>query len=151
MNMKVNFGPKFDWFDVIDRLIAGETPSAEDENKIRERAGPWTTCACGQLCQLLPRDSSKSPKDELLRALGGAFAQQMSSRRWREAKTTLIKIEKRTSKLLTDMGIPVTFGGTPKTFRLAPAKPVEKPVQQLVKPSVVTHAIAERFVFRGGH
>jgi hypothetical protein len=154
MSMKVDFGPKFDWYDVLDRLIAGEKPTAEDRAAIQQRAGPWTTCACGQMCKILPRDSSKSPIDEQLRTLGGEFASMMNAGRYHDARKTLDKIEKRTTKLLTDMGVVFTLGGVPRTFRrvlkVVPNTPVTEPVK-VVKPRVVTHGIAERFVFRGGH
>jgi hypothetical protein len=154
MSMNVDFGPKFDWYDVLDRLIAGEKPSEAERVTIQQRAGPWTTCACGQMCKIIPRDSSKSPIDEQLRTLGGAFAQQMSAGHYHDARKTLDKIEKRTAKILTDMGVLFTLGGKPRTFHRVitpvPDTPVKAPVK-VVKPRVVTHNIAERFVFRGGH
>lgn len=154
MNMKVDFGPKFDWYDVLDRLIDGEQPSESDRAEIQQRAGPWTTCACGQMCKLIPRDSSKAPLDQKLRELGGQFARLMTEGSYREARNTLDKIEKRTTQLLESMGVVFKLGGVPRTFhkvmKITPDRPVKDPIK-VVKPQVVTRNIAERFVFRGGH
>lgn len=151
MSMKVDFGPKFDWYDVLDRLIAGEKPTESDRAAIQQRAGPWTTCACGQMCKLIPRDSAKTPLDQTLKNLGGSFAQLMAAGKYREARNVLDQIERRTSKILQDMGVLFKLGGVPRTFhRVRLPAPVAEPIK-VVKPRVVTHAMAERFVFRGGH
>lgn len=152
MRMKVDFGPKFDWFDVLDRLIAGEKPSDTDRAEIHARGGPWTSCACGQMCKILPRDSSKCPKDEILKGLGADFARMMSAGDYKSARAILDKIEKRSTELLREMGILFTIGGVPRTFhRVRKPEPILPVTRPAVKPGATTHSMAERFVFRGGH
>lgn len=46
------------------------------ENQVTAKSnlsGDWVTCACGNQCAIIPRDSYGVPIDKKLRNLGGAF------------------------------------------------------------------------------
>jgi len=75
-------------------------------------AGTWTTCACGHLCKELPKVKDlnvkvsgmekEAPADKDLRVLGLEFAANIQDEHYNYAFDTLMKIEQRTIKLLSD-------------------------------------------------
>jgi hypothetical protein len=103
--------PNFCWFKFLNQPESDF--SEEDLDNAKILSGEWTTCACGQMCQDLPRWESNAPKDTELSNLGLRFMNRIADARYlynigkeaflheiKEANSILIKIEKRTKKLL---------------------------------------------------
>ena len=104
---------EFDWFIVLDLLIEGKEKEAIDyvcnyklicDYELRDylwgKSSEWVTCACGQLCDRLPKYESGAPKDIELWGLGLDFNYYIRDKCYPSAKQTLTKIEKRTIELL---------------------------------------------------
>lgn len=96
--------PAFDWNIALDKAIAGKLTSAEIV-ELKSKANKWVTCACGNLCSIIPRqiiDGYKmkgEPIDHELSGLGYYFNAHITNQYWELAKETLQKIESR-SKIL---------------------------------------------------
>ena len=94
----------FDWFRILEALTDGATITNEQSNKLVEMAGKWPACACGQLCQLLPRRAvDKAPIDGTLNQLGHQFYVFIKAERWEYALRTMQRIEARSIRLLNDI------------------------------------------------
>ena len=63
----------------------------------------WVTCACGNLCDIIPRNRIGAPKDYHLEKLGMMFHQFIDDGEWQKAKETLAKIEKRSEELIAKL------------------------------------------------
>lgn len=63
-------------------------------------AGSWVTCACGNQCAIIPRDSYGEPLDVVLADLGFEFNNLIGKRKYTAALKTLEKIEKRSIELI---------------------------------------------------
>ena len=104
------FSDEFDWLAFLEHVA--ENANNLDQyavdpvsrfkmlSQIRQLAGLWPSCACGQLCQKLPRDYLGAPRDRDLFALGRRFYDQVKNLDWPEALTTFHKIEARAAVLL---------------------------------------------------
>jgi hypothetical protein len=68
-------------------------------------AAGWITCACGNLCDALPRDRDGEPTDQFLADFGYEFFFAIQEKNLREARETLSKIEARSTELLKEMGV----------------------------------------------
>lgn len=113
----IKFDDSFNWLAVLKDLAAGMPLDYADHDQLMFRAMNWPTCACGQLCQALPRySSSKRPTDEETACLGVEFAQYIVERRWKGAITCFHEIEKRTDALLDDMPLHVDYAPTIDTL-----------------------------------
>lgn len=77
--------PNFNWIGVLKDLIAGAPLTDPDRIKIQNLAANWPTCACGQLCQVLPRNPDGKPKDHILEVLGRNFLGDIFNRDWKKA------------------------------------------------------------------
>tara|TARA_R110000822_G_scaffold161_2_gene727 strand:- start:706 stop:1032 length:327 start_codon:yes stop_codon:yes gene_type:complete len=94
----LKFDPKnWDWYAFLD---ASKHIKKKYIIEACNLAGGWTTCACGQLCNVLPKDCLSAPLDRDAHQLGVDFYNCIEINDWDEAKTTLDKIEKRTIFLL---------------------------------------------------
>ena len=94
------FNPEnWDWYAFLD---ANEKVKNDFHEQATVKSGNWVTCACGQLCKDLPRESDKDnePKDMDLTTLGVYFHGNILNKDWLNAKITLNDIEKRTQFLL---------------------------------------------------
>lgn len=89
---------KFDWNEWLDNAISKNLQKAPAF--IEKKAKSWTTCACGNQCAVIPRDSDGEPDDERLRRLGMQFWSEIYSGNWKLAKSILQQIEKRSDKLI---------------------------------------------------
>jgi hypothetical protein len=98
-NKKVlKFNPKkWDWYAF---LSSSEGVKYRFREEADELAGCWTTCACGQLCTVLPRSENNVPLDREANILGNDFYDAIEHKEWSEAKKVLDKIEERTIFLL---------------------------------------------------
>ena len=96
---KLKFDPKnWDWYAFIDD---SEEVKLAYEEQAEDLASSWITCACGQVCSVLPkRFESMCPLDNELMYLGNSFHAEIDNKKWEEAKEILDKIEARTIFLL---------------------------------------------------
>jgi len=91
----------WDWFAYLD---ADEDTKEKYWGEAIDKSSNWVTCACGQLCDALPRDNdTRAPEDDILSNLGVDFDQEIQSGDWDEARDVLFKIEARTTELLEQM------------------------------------------------
>jgi hypothetical protein len=104
------YHPDFDWFAFLNQNI--ELVSEDYFDEANSLANNWVTCACGQLCKVLPRGSGNCPADDELYDLGMDFAHEIENLRDTRqdedrltALETLNKIEARTTLLLQQMKI----------------------------------------------
>ena len=109
----------FDWnkylADKIDGITEPRNPitgAIITDGDAHCLASDWITCAVGNLCAALPRHSvglnghvRGIPDDKKLSRLGCKFANQIEWESWVKAQRTLAKIEKRSIKVLTKMGV----------------------------------------------
>ena len=93
--------PEFNWYMELDKAIKKE-PSEDTYLDLRNRSSSWVTCACGQLCNVLPRNLDSAPVDRQLSDLGLDFADWIYYKNWHKALKILNKIESRTSQLLNE-------------------------------------------------
>lgn len=63
----------FNWFSYLKQ--DPKSISGEDAIIAGRLAAEWVTCACGQLCKVLPRTSCGSPQDKQLSDLGVNFCE----------------------------------------------------------------------------
>ena len=103
----------FNWFHFLKK--PAEKIKSKDMEIAATKACSWITCACGQLCKVLPRHEDGEPEDDVLYNLGIRFYGKIdyaelahdnndfkkADQCLKEAKEILEKIEKRTIKLLT--------------------------------------------------
>jgi len=98
MNDKLPDG--FNWIAVLKDLAHGAPISRSERFKLKRLAGNWPTCACGQLCDALPRSATNAPRDGMLIGLGHIFYHQIDGAEWHKALATFYKIEDRTKILI---------------------------------------------------
>lgn len=91
----------FDWF-VWLRLAIKKPPLYNKHQRARLLASQWATCACGQLCKMLPQLQQGGPSDRELRTLGFNFIHQIDTGRFLVALETMTQIECRTALLLAE-------------------------------------------------
>ena len=95
-NNKLNFNPdKWDWYSFLD---ASDEVKEMHHNTAIKLSSSWVTCACGQLCEVLPKGFHNRPLDDSLEDLGVLFMKVIDAKDYTVAKTTL---DKRTAYLLT--------------------------------------------------
>ena len=66
-------------------------------------SGRWVTCACGNLCDIIPRSAFGIPFDNELEMLGIRFHALIDDGEWENAKNTLNMIEKRSQEIIDGM------------------------------------------------
>ena len=94
----LKFDPKnWEWYAYLD---ASEEIKDKYIDRANYLAGGWPTCACGQVCGVLPKGKFSAPLDAKLYKLGNLFACSIEYKEWIDAKETLDKIEARTIFLL---------------------------------------------------
>lgn len=94
--------PPFDWNTFLDRAIAGEI-SFDEHNEAINLARHWVSCACGNQCDIIPRDRYGNPLDTWLSILGARFSYRVSRSYFKEAKQTLSNIEARSAELIAEI------------------------------------------------
>lgn len=96
----------FNWNWFLRRVRFGLVTQRQID-KADVLARQWVTCACGNLCERLPRyDSTHGPgrpRDDILFDLGLTFLQNVLDRDWAKATATLRRIEARSAVLLAEM------------------------------------------------
>lgn len=93
--------PAFDWRSVLDTARVHGMEASEHE-KIYKLAAGWVTCACGNQCAIIPRNSDGTPFDSLLSSYGMYFANYVLHGEWKDAQETLLSIEHRSKILIAE-------------------------------------------------
>jgi len=92
----------FDWRKALENPPEIDTPEHDELISLSEK---WVTCACGNLCDAIPRDEDGTPNDLILKNLGVNFDHCVENCEWEIAKEILKLIEKRSSEILKEMGL----------------------------------------------
>jgi hypothetical protein len=66
-------------------------------------AEAWVTCACGNLCDIIPRSPLGCPLDDYLQLLGINFNNSIQDAEYDDAKEILAKIEKRSEEIIFEL------------------------------------------------
>lgn len=93
----------FDWEMALTKAIKSK-PSFDRAKALALLSAEWVTCACGNQCAAIPRESNGRPKDDALRDLGCLFHHNIVGRKWRRALQALKLIEARSAILLDEKG-----------------------------------------------
>ena len=95
----LKFDPNnWDWYAFLD---ASEEVKKEYRNEAYDLSSDWVTCACGQVCSVLPKgEYANVPLDCELGDLGIYFCDLICDEDWKNAKIILDRIEERTIFLL---------------------------------------------------
>lgn len=86
----------FDWNEFLNK----ENITEEEWDNASKLAQEWVTCACGNQCDVIPRNDDGDPKDWKLTSLGCLFFRFITLKRADDAKITLKAIEKRSAYLI---------------------------------------------------
>ena len=86
----------FDWNEFLNK----ETRTVTEWVYASALSKLWTTCACGNQCNVIPRGMGGNPKDSLLSDLGILFCANIGYQEIEYAKDTLAKIEVRSAQLI---------------------------------------------------
>lgn len=92
----------FDWNDFLRKAIQLE-PNWNQKKIAQTFARSWTTCACGQQCNIIPRNTGGCPIDSELYHLGCMFMSCIDLDEWEKAQEILQKIEQRSAKLIEEI------------------------------------------------
>jgi hypothetical protein len=90
----------FDWNKFLENPPEKGSPEHLDACDLAEA---WVTCACGNLCDIIPRSPLGCPIDDYLEFLGIAFNNSIQDARYDIAKGILAKIEKRSEELIFEL------------------------------------------------
>ncbi len=88
----------FNWF----KALSVPSISFSDWKNLIDRSRQWTTCACGNQCYIIPRDSTGRPIDKILAMLGGdnGFHGAIRANEAEQALYFLKLIEARSAELI---------------------------------------------------
>ena len=95
----------FDWNKFLNKKDIKQMQWDQAEKLARR----WTTCACGNQCDIIPRDTDGAPKDFPLQMLGLEFTSNIKYQNKDQAKLTLIEIEKRSAYLIARFNLKTYF------------------------------------------
>jgi len=70
------------------------------QRELGKAAGEWVTCACGNLCDAIPRINRGAPEDFYLQRYGIQFSYAIDNQDWPKARVLLMQIETRSQFLL---------------------------------------------------
>jgi hypothetical protein len=90
----------FDWNEFLKN--PPQYPSIE-HYRACDLASEWVTCACGNLCDIIPRSPIGRPSDRELESLGVDFHYSVKGGEWQKAKEILAKIEKRSEEIIAEL------------------------------------------------
>ncbi len=93
--------PMFDW----NAALAKEEISVEEWMDMDTKASDWVTCACGNLCDIIPRYENGRPEDEELAMLGINFCSAIENLNKAYALETLALIEQRSATLIKKLTV----------------------------------------------
>lgn len=89
----------FDWNEFLNR----KRRSKEQWAMAESLALSWVTCACGNICEIIPRAEDGRPLDTDLNVLGVVFYLMIKDKKIKAAKETLEKIEARSTELILEI------------------------------------------------
>ncbi len=92
----------FDW----NQFLSRDDISESEWSRANSRASSWVTCACGNQCSIIPRESNGMPKDPILSRLGGGdggFYTAIKNQDVATARHLLHLIELRSAFLIQDV------------------------------------------------
>lgn len=89
----------FNWNEFLNK----ENITEEEWDNAESLADSWVTCACGNQCDVIPRDYFGEPKDWELFKLGNNFAKAIESKNINSAKEILKDIEERSAYLINEI------------------------------------------------
>lgn len=92
----------YNWNKMLELAMQGKARGAVRIH-MNNMAGNWVTCACGNQCDIIPRDVDGVPEDEKLDSLGMRFLEEVLDMEWTEAKKTLRQIELRSAQLIKEI------------------------------------------------
>jgi hypothetical protein len=90
--------PIFDWNEFLNKeeMANDEWAHAED------LSSSWVTCACGNMCDVIPREKGGRPLDINLDVYGMNFSDAIENKDKEEAKRILVLIELRSQYLINN-------------------------------------------------
>ena len=91
----------FNWFEVLDNS-QGKTIDWRELYNLSKR---WVTCACGNLCDVIPRIEGGMPFDPRLQRLGMRFNDAIYNADRKEALIVLREIENRSIELIKEISL----------------------------------------------
>lgn len=86
----------FDWNKALN-------DSKKDWNMLFVMSKNWITCACGNTCDIIPRNKYGAPLDSELRNLGAMFCGAIYSNKTTKSKKILKQIETRSAELINEL------------------------------------------------
>ena len=89
----------FDWNEFLNKKHISKREWKEAE----VLSSNWVTCACGNQCDIIPREFGGNPKDLQLACFGLDFNFQIKQRDIEEAKDTLRLIEERSAQVIAEI------------------------------------------------
>lgn len=89
----------FDW----NKFLNKENITDEEWEHAAGLSSDWITCACGNLCDIIPRNVAGCPEDDILYTLGIDFDNSIDFKQITRAKKTLHKIEERSAFLIKEL------------------------------------------------
>lgn len=89
----------FNWNEFLNK----KNISKEEWDNAESLADSWVTCACGNQCDVIPRDCFGGPKDRELFRLGYNFYKVIGSKDINSAKEILKAIEERSAYLINEI------------------------------------------------
>ena len=92
-------GISIDWWRELDRLEKKSIGGDDLHIRLNHLAASWVTCACGNQCEVIPREDGV-PVDTELNTLGMKFYVDVRDMDISAARNTLEKIEKRSATLI---------------------------------------------------
>ena len=99
----------FDWnktlLDLIERDKNNYLYKRKKEFELQQLAESWVTCACGNQCDVIPRDAFAAPLDNTLNGLGVKFSSCINCSNWEDALDILELIEIRSSQLIKKINL----------------------------------------------
>lgn len=114
--MKTKKEKQFNWLTFLRKAVRHPRSITEEEwADARRRSGNWPTCACGEQCKALPRETGwkdafgndtlgpESPKDKILGLLGMDFYHAVGMQRPNHALLIFQQIELRSIQLLREL------------------------------------------------
>ena len=91
----------FDWYKFLQKAFEDNITEGEFLTAVK-LASSYTTCACGNQCQTIPRAQNGSPMDNHLESLGIDFYTFILNKMYNRALSTLNEIEKRSAFLIKE-------------------------------------------------
>ncbi len=93
-----------DWSNFLETAVNDpDSISTDEHNRYLLYSESWITCACGNQCNVIPRNWTGMPEDEMLTHLGIQFHACIEARDYKEATFILRDIESRSAELIAEI------------------------------------------------